>query len=300
VQGSNQSDIRHLASSSRSIRVAAADYDGTVSVWDLETRKRLSYFETPLDFGGRRLAISPRGNVCSIASWAYNGVACYDAQTGEVVWARQKLKMPQYLIYAPDGTRLYCAGERRPCAVLDADTGADITSHPRTDNVYCSDFQPLVLLEKRVQRRLELRQSGSRLVAVVSPITFAILDAAFGPDSFCLTESGGPVRCIETADGTERWRYTPANGKHVLAVGYSRAANAFFGIEWSYEKGGAKQLLHFDSDTGKRSLVARIDILSATELFCQSGDALLTSTGALIDVLTGESRIVFRFPKVRR
>ncbi len=291
--------IWHLVSSCRSSRVAAADVYGALAVWDLDTRKRLSYFETPLDAGGRRLAIHPKGELCAIASWAYNGVACYDAETGEVVWARQKMKMPQYVTFSPDGKRLYCAGERRPCAVLDAKTGADIASYRGTNNVYCSEFQPLVLLEKRRQKRLELRHGGSTLVAVVSLITFAVVDAAFGPDSLCLTEAGGPVRCIETAGGTEKWRYTPTKGRHVVVLGYSHAAKTFFGVERSYQRGGGAQLLHFDSSTGKPSLVTKIDFDSIRQVFCQSGNSLLASTGQLIDVLTGKSRKALRFPKVR-
>ena len=295
-----ESAIMQLAASCRSSRVAAAEFDGEVSVWDLETRKRISYVDTPLDFGGQRLAINSEGDHYAIASWAYNGVACYHAESGEVVWARQKLKQPQFITYSPCGKRLYCGGERRPCAVLDADTGADLASYPATDKVYCSEFQPLELLEKRGKRKLELRETGSRRVAAHDAITFFVLDAAFGPDRLCVSESSGPVRCFETGGSPEIWRYSPAKGKHILTLGYSRAASAFFGVEYSYQKGGPKQLLRFDSATGKSSPGAKKELDSETEVFCKGGDALLTSRGVLIDLLTGKSKAALRFPTIRR
>jgi WD40 repeat protein len=111
---SRSTSVRHLSSTFDGSQIAAADYDGTVSVWDLVSRKRISEFDTPLDFGRRRLAIHPRRDVCAIASYLYHGVACYNAATAEIVWARDKLKQPQFICYSANGERLYCGGERRP------------------------------------------------------------------------------------------------------------------------------------------------------------------------------------------
>ena len=47
-------------------RIAAAQFEITVYVWDLNTRKRISVFESPLDFGG---AASPLTLAATFAPW---------------------------------------------------------------------------------------------------------------------------------------------------------------------------------------------------------------------------------------
>ena len=37
----------------------------------------------------------PRGDICTVASWTWGGIACYDAVSGEVISVRDDLKQPQ-------------------------------------------------------------------------------------------------------------------------------------------------------------------------------------------------------------
>ena len=50
-------------------RVAAALFERTVQLWDVRTAQQLSQFETVFSFGGRRLALSPYGDLCVAAGW---------------------------------------------------------------------------------------------------------------------------------------------------------------------------------------------------------------------------------------
>ena len=297
---SDRSSIRHLYAPYDGPRITDAEFEYTVYVWDLKARKRVSVFETPLDFGGRRLAIDPRGDICAVASYTFGGLACYDASSGEVICVRDDLKKLQRIAYSPDGKLLFCASEQGPMTVLDAKTGADLAKYPSIDKVFCSAFQSIELLSKRNKGPIELRVLGGKRIAVLARITYAILDVAFGQDRLCLTEPGGPVRCIGTEAGEEIWRFTPRPKRHFETLTYTPAAKAFFGVEWPYVNGGAKRLLRFDPEVGKPTLIATIKKRCDKQVFCSRGGALLTTEGELINVLTGVSTNSFRFPKYRR
>ncbi len=290
------SAIRHLYAPYDGPRVVGAEFDTTVYVWDLKARKRVSVFETPLDFGGNRLAINPRGDICAVGSYMLGGLACYAADSGEVICIRDGLKKLQSVAYSPDGKRLYCGSEWGPLTVLDAETGADLAKYPSADKVFPSPYRLLELLSKRREGPVELREFGGKRIATLPRETFAILDVAFGPDRLCMSESGGPVRCFETEAGAELWRYTPRPGRHILRLAYTPKVMAFFGVERPYLKGGVKRLLRFDPESGKPTLVAKIEKPSAKEVFCSRGEALLTSEGEFIDVASGVVKKAFRFP----
>jgi WD40 repeat protein len=290
------SAIRHLCAPYEGPRIAGAEFESTVYVWDLKARQRISTFETPLDYGGHRLAINPRGDICAVASYTLGGLACYATDSGEVICVRDDLKKLQRVTYSPDGRLLYCGSETGPFTVLDAETGASLAKYPSTDEVFRSPYQPVELLSKRRKGPVELRVVGGKRIATPPRATFAILDIAFGPDRLCMSESGGPVRCLETEAGAELWRYTPRPGRHVLELAYTPKAMAFFGVEWPYMKGGAKRLLRFDPKSGKPTLVATIEKPCAEEVFCSRGEVLLTTEGELVDVVTGVTKKAFRFP----
>ena len=290
------SAIRHLAAPYDGPRIIGAEFDSTVHVWDLKTRVPVAMFETALDFGGRRITINPQGDRCVVGSYERGGLTCHATDSGEVAYLRDDLKKPQQVTYSPDGRLLYCGVEQGPLAVLDAVTGADVAKYASTDKVFCSPHEPVEILSKRGDGGVELRSVGGARIAEAKRVTFGILDIAFGLDRLCMSESGGPVRCLGTATGIEIWRYTPEPGRHVLRLTFAPRASAFFGVEWLYAKGGPKRLLRFDPETGVASLVATIRKPSATEVFCSRGEILLTSEGESIDVLSGDAKEPFSFP----
>jgi hypothetical protein len=80
---------------------------------------------------------------------------------------------------------------------------------------------------------------------LVRRTTFAFLDVVFAPGLLVLSEAGGSVRGIDIATGGERWRYQPKPGRHVLRLGYRDAERSVLGVEWPFEKGGAKRLIRW-------------------------------------------------------
>jgi hypothetical protein len=300
------SAIRQLAATYDGPRIAAAEFECTVQIWDLRTRKRFSVFETLLDFGGTRLAISPRGDTCAAAAYRPGGLACYATDSGDVVYARNDLKKLQRLVYSPDGKLLYCGGAEGPLRILDAATGTDLARYRSTDKVFCSSHQPIELLTKR-RRPLELRRVGGKRIATIARMGFAVHDIAFGTDRVCVSEAGGGnpfrsdnapplLRCLDTRSGSELWRYAPRQDCNIPCLAYAPKAMAFFGVEYQFKAGGDKRLLRFELALGKPTLVARMKKPCATQVFCARGEALLTSEGELIDVFEGISKRVFRFP----
>jgi WD40 repeat protein len=154
------SRIRQMSASFGSTRVAAAEFECTVYVWDLAARKRVAVLETPLDFGGRRLAINPQGSVCATASYKLGGLTCYSVDSGSTVLLRGDLKRLNFVSFSGDGALLYCGSERGPLKVLDAETGADVRSYPSTDSAYCGPHGPFEVVNKRQARAIELRRGA--------------------------------------------------------------------------------------------------------------------------------------------
>ncbi|MBI1852146.1 MAG: hypothetical protein HYR85_17540 [Planctomycetes bacterium] len=94
------------------------------------------------------------------------------------------------------------------------------------------------------------------------------------------------MRGIQPTTGEEAWRYTPRRGSHVLDLAYAAAQREFIGVEWSFEKGGDKRLIAFDSETGQCTL--RTEMTNPTETaFCRNGGIVITSGGDLIAVASG-------------
>jgi len=277
-------------------RFAAGEFASTVSVWDLRTRTRVSEFETTLDYGGNRLAINPRGDICAIASYEFGGLACYASETGKVINVREGLEELQYVSFSPDGRRLYCCSDCGPCVVLDADTRAVLSKYSSFNRIFCSRFCDLELRCKPRGKRMEICKVLEGTVTSFEGTTFALLHAEFGPDRVCISESAGPVRCMDSQHGREIWRYEPPKGSHALALAYCQENGHFHGVEWPYFSGGPKTLLQFNYETGKPLPIAKLGEPSAVVVFCSQGSALLTSDGDLISVVNGVSERAFAFP----
>jgi len=78
--------IRQLATSFSGSVIAAGEFERTVHIWDLDTKKHLATFVTILDFGGVRLAITGDDTCCFAAAYHREGVAAYSASAGNEIW----------------------------------------------------------------------------------------------------------------------------------------------------------------------------------------------------------------------
>ncbi|HEX6029900.1 MAG TPA: WD40 repeat domain-containing protein, partial [Tepidiformaceae bacterium] len=205
----------------------------------------VSRFSTSLDWGGRRLAMSPDGTVVVAAAYERHGITAHVARTGAVVWQRQDIKGTRSIRISADGKRVFVRSSR--LTVMDLQTGQEIGRLHGVEQGWESPDGDYLLSAMRDYR---IRRGTGEPVAPVPRLTFALLDAAFSPSGVALTESGGPVRFISLPDGAEQWRATPTPGCHVLRLVYESFLDAFLALEWPYEHGGEARVLVLDPLTG--------------------------------------------------
>src|SRR5262249_10321005 len=148
------------------------------------------------------------------------GVAGYAAANGTEVWRRKDLKKTQTLRISLDGRRVYACFDNRSCQVLNLETGKTIKTWAGVRDVWASPYHPIMPLEKR---RLVSQASEERKIASIPPESFAVLCAAFGPGLVCVSESGGPLRCLDTETGAERWRFQE-EGQHFRVLAFAEHA----------------------------------------------------------------------------
>jgi hypothetical protein len=286
------SAIRHLAVSSRSSRAAAAFFEHTVQIWDLREQEMLRQFETALSFGGNRLALDPGGEMCVTAGWEggkRGGVACYAARSGKILWHRVDLRHTQRLRFSSDGENIWCVPDAGPTKRLDSSTGKTRDSIAALRDVFESPNSVELLLERRKRDYLLRAEKDLQ----IPRLSFAILDAAFGPESLCISEAGGLTRCFDSSNGVERWRYDPGRSRHLLRLWYRGTDSAYYGVQWEYERGRFRTLVRLDGENGRSTELCQLT--SWAEEYCVSLDCLVTSGGELLKLSNGRlsARLAF-------
>ena len=111
-------DIRHIAAPYDGELVVTGRFERRVDVWSLRTGRSLVGFDTVLDFGGQRLALSSQTGICLAAAHRAQGVAAYGLADGRLIWRRADLEGIQQITVSPDGRTAYCCFDDRPCEVI--------------------------------------------------------------------------------------------------------------------------------------------------------------------------------------
>jgi outer membrane protein assembly factor BamB len=284
----NESLIRQLAVPGSGIIIAGALFEHHVMLFDLHTGRLTSRFDTIVDFGGKRLAIDSQGAVCVAAGWT-KGVAAYRATSGETLWHRKDLRHAQYLNVSGDGCTVYCGLDQKALQVLDAATGRTEERLPGVSRIIESRFSRARLLN-RPKAAYQIRGKGD---FEIERLSFGLLHAEFGEDLLCISEVGGPVRCIDCTTGHVIWNYDPGQDHHVLHVGYRNDNSAFYGIRWNYAKGGPFLLVRMQD--GKAETINSVANAFTAE-FCLDGTRLVTSAGVLFDSSDGVERMQLILP----
>ena len=288
------SAIRQIASARCAPRVAAAFAERIIQIWDFSTLQPLSEFNTVFGFGGHRVTLNATGDVCVAAGWAKGkrgGVACYDALTGSLVWHRTDIRQTQFVRFSCDGTMVWCGVETGRFQKLDARTGLTLESLVGVKKVFDSPHGNCLLLETR-HRGFVVK--GATEVRVPN-LSFALLDAAFSPKMLCLSEAGGPVRCLDCHSGVELWRYEPPRDTHVLRLQYRPTDERFYGVQWEYQQGRSRTLFRLGTEAGHYEEICGLS--SWEEEFCMDGDALITSSGDVISLPSGAVAGHLAFPQ---
>lgn len=286
--------VRHIATSWEGHRVAVAECDRRVAVWDVVSAEKVSEFDTVLDFGGTRLAITQDGERVIAGAYHRYGIACYDASTGVQLWQRKDLKKVQYVGLSHSGVQVYCGFERRAGRVLDLETGADLEVLHGVASVTESPFNGMRFIERKAGTA-QLRSATNKRLGKVERTTFAFLSVAFTPNYLVTSESTGPIRCFDLLGAQEMWRVMPPYATHAMYLGYDIEAELCQAITWSYSLGGRSTLLTFDPTTG--AFKGGVGLPESPVFgFCLRGTRLLAWDGSFISAESGEVISRFEFP----
>lgn len=298
----NLTAIHQFASSHSGSILLAGESENTVHVWDLSTLKKVHSFKSIFDAGSRgsRFTISHDGTQCVAGAYGgTQGIAAYCPANGSLIWQRKELKRVQWLRIAQDGRRVYCGFDEKPMHILDLKTGQNLEKLPGIKRLWESPYEELLLVDTQYlaeERDLTLQTSSrEEIVARIPRAKPAVLDVAFSPGAVCISEVGGPIRCVDTHSGKERWRHT-IPGQHSLSVTYSDSSHDFLAINFPYQDGGSFLLTRFNSTSGEPTAVVDLECKHAAE-FCQNGSRVITSDGPILDSQTGKRVATLDFPK---
>lgn len=269
---------RKVVASSTGSRALIAAREKTVAICDLRDRTCSTSFDTVFDAGGDRLALSDQLDGVVAAAYGVHGLTFYSCTKGTLLWQRKDLKKIQRVSLSRDGTAAYCGREGTSLVEVDLSTGKTIRTRRGVHALFDGAFEDVQLLD--AARPQLLKSDGSRLY-FVDRITFAFLDVTFAPGVVVVSESGGPVRCIDIASGNERWRYTPVSGAHVLRLAHASGRSCMVGVEWPYAKGGAKTLVQWSMADGA-VLSRRILGQPADCCFGLEGKVIVLSDGSIL------------------
>jgi hypothetical protein len=153
------SAIRHLAVCDKSEIIAAALFEETVQIWSWKTGDQLGEFETVLDFGGQRMALTPNGMVCIAGSWGRRrkgrrGLAAYSVPNGTLLWLREDIPHIQSVRLSGSGEQIYCGVEGSSAHIIETATGqtlqriraaTEIIGSPYTEHKLIVQKQPDVV-----------------------------------------------------------------------------------------------------------------------------------------------------------
>jgi WD40 repeat protein len=291
-----KSAIYELAVSRDSCWLAAAQVERTIQIWDLHTRRRTLTLSTVFESGAKTLTISPSGDFVFVGSSARGYVEAYEIPSGRPVWKRKLQKYVSYLSYSPVGDYLWItAKDQSLLERIDPQRGTTLETIKGAALCVEGGYGHALISGRpgRTGSPYLLRRNG-RTVEIVR-VSFALLGVSFSPDSVCLTESVGPVRCIDYKDGRERWRFTPEAGSHVLSLYYSERNGFYYGVLRHYQSGLYRRLLRFAPETGAMKTICDLD--SWEEAFIPAAHQLVTSAGYMIDLETGRTAAQLDFPQ---
>lgn len=279
------SAIRELSASKNPAHIAAAFFENTVQVWDVRSRDKIIEFPTVFCAGAKNLAFAPGGKLLVAAKSTGLGIiAGYNALTGELLWEHRRIGYPSRICFDATGDRLWCTVNRKSIEFLDPKTGSTVDRiYGVSEYAEGPDAWRLTVPAKERGSAMTLRSQDSQFD--IEKLTFALLDLSFAADCVCLTEAGGPVRCISFADGEERWRFFP-KGSHIVQLCYSANLNVFFGISSSSKEARRKQLLQFDAESGACREICTLD--GWEHVFLSRLEQIVTSSGEIRSLRDGD------------
>jgi hypothetical protein len=211
--------------------------------------------------------------------------------SGRALWTRKGIPYPASLRFSNHGDCVSWKLDNRQAQLADALTGQIVETYQDRKQQFDGPNGHALIVPLSGAKYL----IGGPKYTSIPRLTFAILDVAFGTDTLCVTESGGPVRCVDGTSGIEKWRYEPPEGSHVLKLYFDDIAECCYGVLWHYEKGQFRHLIRLNAKTGRATHLR--DLTSFAEAFAPATRQLVTSAGELIDLSNGQLVGKLEFPK---
>ncbi|MFN3301144.1 MAG: YncE family protein, partial [Sediminibacterium sp.] len=276
-------EIRHISTSFLGNRIALAEFENLVQIFDLNTLQVISEFNSVLSYGGKRIAIDEQGEICVCGAWQRHGICGYNSNSGELIWQRKDLKRVQHLQNLRSNQQLLFANfEGSSSRIIDFRTGIDIDKIPNIINYYECKYQSIDIYDRSLSIDIIDRISKKR-IAKLDRKSFGTLDLTFNFDSLCISESAGPLSCYDLNNGKLKWRIYGGIDGHYLRICYNEHLNMFVGITWPYANGGDKKIMYINTNTGAVENEVNIKQPVETE-FAMDGKFLITSNRQIIDI----------------
>lgn len=282
--------FRHVAPSLNGQIFATAEYEQVVSIWGIEDGRLLGVFRTQLEYGGRRLALSPDGTLCAAGAYDVYGVSVYRIPDGALLWTRPELTRLQWLEFDPRQSTVIAGFDDKPLLVMDGKTGQIHQSLRNVRRKYANPYSGAFILDGT---RLELYTRAGQSIPIERR-ALEVLCTAFNQDIAYLTEARGWLRAIDCTRGNQVWEYNPEPGFHLTNLAYNRMTGTLFGVLVSFERGGSKLLFEFDAMTGRIVDEVILDGEPGVTEFGSHGSRLVTSEGYIYR-LEVDQKTVFRF-----
>lgn len=279
------SAIRHLAITDDRAIVAAALFEKTVQIWSWETAQQIGEINTILSFGGKRLLLTPDGNVCIAGSWT-RGIAAYSIPDGRVIWHRKDIRQVQQISLSSSARQIYCGVEANLVHVLDTENGKSIGKLTGARSVVASPFEGRELIEKRDSYLV--RGEGDLQIYASS----VLHTAAFSPERVCLSELNKGSRCIDLTTGKLVWHRETFQFLHAV---FNAKDGRFYLVTTVYADPGERALVRLAADFGEPTVVVGLDG-SWEEAFTPSGEFLASATGDVFETASGALRTHLDFP----
>jgi WD40 repeat protein len=274
----NLKPIHHIATTFDGKLFATAEFEKYVSIWNVDKGELQISFQTHLDFGGERLAISPDGQLCAAGAYHIHGISVYRTLDGSVLWSRRDLKKVNWLKFDPIQETLLAGFEDKPLHILDSKTGETIETCRGVRRKSISSYDSNVFLLGAGKLKLH---NGSKTPISLKIPAHLILDVTFDQRAAYLTEAGGPLRAVDCLDGSLLWEHPPERDSHFLRIGYNELTGTLFGLMWRYLTGGPYTLVELDPQTGKPMNNLMMGTLIVAE-FGGRGTRLITSDGCIL------------------
>ena len=281
--------VSHIATSQKGPVFLVAEFEKKAYSWNLDTYERISEFDTVLDYGGFRLAITEDGKQCVAAAYNRYGLAMYDVSTGSIVWSRKDIKGTQYIKFDPANEKIYVGFYKKPMLVIDRNDGSDIERIRSAEQVYF-DY----ISSKRFFLKDENKVVGDG-IEVESP-AFTFFDAQ--PTKTGAALCADDLIYYDLSEQKITWRVTPGAKEHFLKLAYSIEKDVIFALLYKYDEPRTSPyylLYRISADDGAVKYTFPLPLESFEFGFAQDAAKLICSSGELFDISSSEPKLIHKF-----